>query len=31
MLLGDAGSIRKLDGVTDTRVGYTGGDVPNAT
>ena len=23
--------IRKLDGVTDTRVGYTGGDVPNAT
>ncbi|MGO4299543.1 peptide-methionine (S)-S-oxide reductase MsrA [Leifsonia sp. RAF41] len=23
--------IRKLPGVTDTRVGYTGGDVPNAT
>ena len=23
--------IRKLDGVTDTQVGYTGGDVPNAT
>ena len=23
--------IRKLDGVTHTRVGYTGGDVPNAT
>ena len=23
--------IRKLDGVTSTRVGYTGGDVPNAT
>jgi peptide-methionine (S)-S-oxide reductase len=23
--------IRKLDGVTGTRVGYTGGDVPNAT
>jgi peptide-methionine (S)-S-oxide reductase len=23
--------IRKLDGVTCTRVGYTGGDVPNAT
>src|ERR1700758_2174195 len=23
--------IRKLDGVTDTRVGYTGGDVPDAT
>jgi peptide-methionine (S)-S-oxide reductase len=23
--------IRKLDGVTDTRVGYSGGDVPNAT
>ena len=23
--------IGKLDGVTDTRVGYTGGDVPNAT
>ena len=23
--------IRKLDGVIDTRVGYTGGDVPNAT
>ena len=23
--------IRKLDGVTATRVGYTGGDVPNAT
>ena len=23
--------IRKLDGVTDTRVGYTGGDVSNAT
>ena len=24
-------SIRDLPGVTDTRVGYTGGDVPNAT
>src|SRR5688500_20242653 len=23
--------IRKLPGVVDTRVGYTGGDVPNAT
>jgi peptide-methionine (S)-S-oxide reductase len=23
--------IRRLDGVTSTRVGYTGGDVPNAT
>src|ERR1700749_2131370 len=23
--------IRKLDGVISTRVGYTGGDVPNAT
>ncbi|MCX7555148.1 peptide-methionine (S)-S-oxide reductase MsrA [Marinicella sp. S1101] len=23
--------IRKMDGVLDTRVGYTGGDVPNAT
>src|SRR5205085_7684502 len=23
--------IRKLDGVTGTRVGYTGGDTPNAT
>ena len=23
--------IRKLPGVTSTRVGYTGGDVPNAT
>ena len=23
--------IRKMPGVTDTRVGYTGGDVPNAT
>ena len=23
--------IRKLDGVTSTRVGYTGGEVPNAT
>ena len=23
--------IRKMKGVTDTRVGYTGGDVPNAT
>ena len=23
--------IRKMSGVTDTRVGYTGGDVPNAT
>ncbi|MEI2301912.1 peptide-methionine (S)-S-oxide reductase MsrA [Ensifer sp. MJa1] len=23
--------IRRLPGVTDTRVGYTGGDVPNAT
>ena len=23
--------IRKLDGVTATRVGYTGGDTPNAT
>ncbi|MEV8214758.1 peptide-methionine (S)-S-oxide reductase MsrA [Leifsonia sp. NPDC077715] len=23
--------VRKLPGVTDTRVGYTGGDVPNAT
>src|SRR6202142_827101 len=23
--------IRKLDGVSDTRVGYTGGDTPNAT
>ena len=23
--------IRKLPGVLDTRVGYTGGDVPNAT
>lgn len=23
--------IRKMDGVIDTRVGYTGGDVPNAT
>jgi len=23
--------IRKLDGVIETRVGYTGGDVPNAT
>ena len=23
--------IRKMDGVISTRVGYTGGDVPNAT
>ncbi len=23
--------IRKIEGVTDTRVGYSGGDVPNAT
>src|ERR1700744_1945918 len=23
--------VRKLDGVTSTRVGYSGGDVPNAT
>ena len=23
--------IRKMDGVLSTRVGYTGGDVPNAT
>jgi len=28
---GTQGLIRKLDGVTSTRVGYTGGDVENAT
>jgi peptide-methionine (S)-S-oxide reductase len=28
---GMQGLIRKLDGVQSTRVGYTGGDVPNAT
>ena len=28
---GTQGLIRKLDGVTSTRVGYTGGDVKNAT
>ena len=28
---GTQGLIRKLDGVTATRVGYTGGDVENAT
>ena len=31
MLLGDAGPDPELRGVISTRVGYTGGDVPNAT
>ena len=31
MFLGDAGPDPPLPGVTATRVGYTGGDVPNAT
>ena len=31
MLLGGTGLLRKRDGVISTRVGYTGGDVPNAT
>ena len=31
MLLGAQELLRKRDGVISTRVGYTGGDVPNAT
>ena len=31
LLLGTQDLIRRLDGVISTRVGYTGGDVPNAT
>ena len=31
LLLGHAGSDPQLPGVISTRVGYTGGDVPNAT
>ena len=31
LLLGHAGSHPQLPGVISTRVGYTGGDVPNAT
>jgi methionine-S-sulfoxide reductase len=31
MFLGHAGLIRNRPGVVSTRVGYTGGDVPNAT
>jgi peptide-methionine (S)-S-oxide reductase len=30
MFLGRAGSVRRYSGVISTRVGYTGGEVPNA-
>ncbi|HEY5807302.1 MAG TPA: peptide-methionine (S)-S-oxide reductase, partial [Povalibacter sp.] len=29
--MGRAGSFRRYDGVVSTRVGYTGGNIPNAT
>ena len=31
LLLGNAGPHRRIPGVVSTRVGYTGGDVANAT